>query len=82
LGARRRRSIGRRALARLSEFVVATAATMALLALGALTAFTAGGLCALAGALMALTVAVVMRTALVGTPARPPDFDELRLRRG
>ncbi|WP_430650215.1 hypothetical protein, partial [Bradyrhizobium lablabi] len=52
-----------------------------LLALRAVSGFATGGLRALARAVMALAVTVVMRTALVGTSARPPDLDELRFGR-
>ena len=56
---------------------------MALLARRALGAFAAGCGCRAFGraGVMALAVAVVMRAALLGTAAGPPDFDQYRLGR-
>ena len=78
-------AIGRRAFAGFAEFVVATAAAVALLAAGAPSppspAAASGLRVTLRTAVMALAVAVVMRTALVGTATGPPDFDQHRLGR-
>ena len=76
-------SLRRRTLAGLAKLVVAATAAMALLARRALGAFAAGCCCRAFGraAVMALAVAVVVRAALLGTAAGPPDFDQYRLGR-
>ena len=67
--------VRRRAVTRFAE-IGATAATMTLLALCPLAAFTGCSSAFSRAGVMTLAVAVVMRTAFLGTAAGPPDFDE------